>query len=206
METARALLVESLVPNKFWCEVTQTAVYLINSMPTPTLKDISPYEKLFGHPPSYSHLRVFGCLCFVHLPPHEHTKVSPQVAKCVFLGYNEDHKGFLCYDPNIRRLRISHNVVFIEHFPLFSLKPDFHVHDVSFLPYFLVQQLRPAIEKVYVRRQQWQQPIITLQTDPSPSQVSSSSSILSPPLPQLKRSTRITKPPDHFDFPACLLL
>lgn len=112
LETSWALLFESQVPTKFWCEAVHTTVYLINRLPTPVLRNISPFESLYGSPPSYTHLRTFGCLCFVHLPSLEKHKLSNQAAKCVFLGYSDDHKGFLCYDSDARRTRISLNVVF----------------------------------------------------------------------------------------------
>ena len=96
LETVRTLLLESLVPPKFWCDAAQTVVYLLNRHPSSVLGKTTPYEALFGHTPSYAHLRVFGCLCFVHLPPTERTKLSPQTAKCLFLGYSIEPKGFLC--------------------------------------------------------------------------------------------------------------
>ena len=98
LETVCTLLIASLVPLNFWCDTAQTAVYLLNRHPSSVLVKTTPYEALFGHAPSYSHLRVFGCLSFVHLQPTERTKFSPQVTKCIFLGYNTEHKGFLCYD------------------------------------------------------------------------------------------------------------
>ena len=113
LETVRTLLLESLVPPTFWCDAAQTAVYLLNRHPSSILGKTTPYEALFGHTPSYSHLRVFGCLCFVHLPPTERTKLSPQAAKCLFLGYSTENKGFLCYDQSEKRMRISHNVIFL---------------------------------------------------------------------------------------------
>ena len=82
-------------------------------------------------PPSYIHLRVIGCLCFVHLPPTERTKLSPQATKCIFLGYSTEHNGFLCYDQSEKRMRISRNVIFLEYIPFFSLRLDNHHVDVS---------------------------------------------------------------------------
>lgn len=34
---------------------------------------------------------------------------------CVFFSYSSLHKGYLCYDPHSRKIRISWNVVFREH-------------------------------------------------------------------------------------------
>lgn len=104
LETIRTLLVESLVPHKFWCEAAYTAIPIINRIPSCVLGKVSPYECLFGHPPSYSHLKVFGCfsLCFIHFPSLKRNKLSPQAARYLFLGYSDEHKGFLCFDPKDR--------------------------------------------------------------------------------------------------------
>jgi len=89
-----------------------TAVYLINHMPSPTLHLDSPYSRLFGVPPDYNSLHVFGCICFVHLPPIECHKLAAQSVQCAFLGYSNSHKGFVCYDADANKLRISCNVFF----------------------------------------------------------------------------------------------
>ncbi|XP_059454959.1 uncharacterized protein LOC132185165 [Corylus avellana] len=47
--------------------------------------------------------------------PHERTKLEPRSRLCCFLGYGVEHKGYRCYDPVSRRLRISRHVVFWEH-------------------------------------------------------------------------------------------
>ena len=113
LEIVRTLLVESLVPPKFWCEAAHTTIHIINRLPSSVPGKVSPFECLFGYPPSYSHLRVFGCLCFVHLPSLERNKLSPQAARSMFLGYSNEHKGFLCYEHKERRLHISRNVLFL---------------------------------------------------------------------------------------------
>ena len=49
------------------------------------------------------------------LQPHERTKLEPRARLCCFLGYGIQEKGYRCWDPVSRRLRISHHVVFWEH-------------------------------------------------------------------------------------------
>ena len=87
LETARALRFQSHLPIKFWGEcVLTTAAYLINCLPTPLLSKKSPFEILYNKPPSYSHMRVFGCLAYA-TSVHPPSKFSPRAHRCVFLGY-----------------------------------------------------------------------------------------------------------------------
>ena len=59
-------------------------------------------------------------VCFVLLPSIERTKFSPRSAMCVLLSYSPEHKGYHCYDPVSRRLRISRHVTFLEDTPYYS--------------------------------------------------------------------------------------
>ncbi|KAI5336302.1 hypothetical protein L3X38_015569 [Prunus dulcis] len=110
----RTLLVTSKVPYCFWAYAALTAVHLINLTPTLVLNWITPYSVLFHRPPSYSHLRVFGCSCFPHLGPYVPNKLMSRSIECVFLGYSIHHKGYRCLDPSTGRVYVSRNVIFNE--------------------------------------------------------------------------------------------
>ncbi|CAN1245557.1 Retrovirus-related Pol polyprotein from transposon RE1 [Linum grandiflorum] len=114
LDLTRALLLESKVPATFWQEAVHTVIYLINRQITPTLNDVSPLYALYSRQPAYDRLRIFGCVCFVLLPPQERTKLTTKTARCVFLGYSDNHKGYMCYDPALRRMRIAYHVLFLE--------------------------------------------------------------------------------------------
>jgi hypothetical protein len=101
-------------------------VYTINRCPLTVIQNTIPYEWLFGTAPNYSLLKVFGCVCFVFLQPHERTKLQPRSQLCCFLGYGFEEKGYQCYDPVAKRLRVSRHVVFWEHKIFYSL-PSFSV-------------------------------------------------------------------------------
>uniref|UniRef100_A0A2N9G329 Uncharacterized protein n=1 Tax=Fagus sylvatica TaxID=28930 RepID=A0A2N9G329_FAGSY len=116
-------------------EVALTAVYTINRIPSPTTHKKSPFELLYGQLPDYSSLRVFGCVCFVSLPSHERNKLEPRSRLCCFLGYGISQKGFRCYDPISRRLRISRHVEFWEH-QTFSSRQHFPLISSSMTPIF----------------------------------------------------------------------
>ncbi|KAL4010710.1 hypothetical protein IC575_027725 [Cucumis melo] len=125
LDSVRAQLLSGSCPEKFWGEAALTSVYVINRLPSQVIHNISPFERLYGTPPTYSHLKVFGCACFVLLHSHEHTKLEPRARLCCFLGYGTEHKGFRCWDPISQRLRISRHVTFWEH-RMFSSLSSFH--------------------------------------------------------------------------------
>ena len=155
LDVVRTLLLESSIPPRFWCEALSTAVHLINRLPSPTTNHVSPFSKLFGHSPLYSDLRTFGCVCFVHLPPHERQKLTAQSVKCVFLGYVIPHKGYVCYDPHASRIRVSRNVIFFENQYFFPSHVQLSSASVSLLPIFsesppIVERFKPGF--VYERR------------------------------------------------------
>jgi hypothetical protein len=92
----------------------------------------SPHYCLYHQHPSYLNLHTFGCVCLVHLPPHERHKLSTQSVKCAFMGYNISYKGNVCYDPCFNKIRISRNVVFFENQCFFSTHVE-SLPDISIL-------------------------------------------------------------------------
>jgi hypothetical protein len=114
VETGLALLSHAHVPLHHWDDAFQTACYLINRLPTPTLNNSSPYVTLFQSSPDYTLLRVFGCACWPNLRPYNSHKLQPHSTQCVFLGYSLHHKGYKCLNIKSGRLYISRDVVFEE--------------------------------------------------------------------------------------------
>uniref|UniRef100_A0A2N9EQA9 Integrase catalytic domain-containing protein n=1 Tax=Fagus sylvatica TaxID=28930 RepID=A0A2N9EQA9_FAGSY len=121
LDTVRALTNAASTPALFWGESALTAVYIINRCPSPVVQNTTSYERLFGTASNYSLLKVFGCVCFVLLQPHEHTKLQPRSQLCCFLGYGLEEKGYRCYDPVAKRLQVFRHVVFWEHKMFYSL-------------------------------------------------------------------------------------
>lgn len=68
LEMTRCMLYEKNLPKKFWAEAASTAVYLQNRLLTRAVKDQTPFEAWYGFKPSLNFLRIFGCLCFTHVP------------------------------------------------------------------------------------------------------------------------------------------
>ena len=86
VETGLSLLAHSSVPQRFWHFAFETAVYLINRMPSRSNSNISPFEIVNKRPPDYSFLRVFGCQCFPHLRPNNSHQKDFRSLPCLFLG------------------------------------------------------------------------------------------------------------------------
>ena len=80
----------------------------------------SPLEVLQDKIPDISHLKVFGCTCFVHLLATHRDKLDPRVIKCVFMGYSTTQKGYKCYDLVLQKLHVSRDVKFLEDTKYFS--------------------------------------------------------------------------------------
>jgi len=114
-EKVRCMLSNAGLPNGFWAEALATAVHLINRSPNKKL-DLKVAEEIWsGKPPSYKHLRVFGCEAYCHIPKEFRDKLAPKSKKCIFLGYGESGEmGFRLWDPEARKIIRSNDVFFNE--------------------------------------------------------------------------------------------
>lgn len=78
-------MAHSSTPSKFWHFAFETAVYLINRLPTQINHGKSPFELIFGITLDYLCLKTFGCLCFPYLRPYNKHKITYRSQPCVFL-------------------------------------------------------------------------------------------------------------------------
>nr|XP_043615796.1 uncharacterized protein LOC122587696 [Erigeron canadensis] len=114
VETGLALLHYAGLPLSFWSHAFQTAVYLINRLPTPNLNSKTPYHMLYRASPNYTKLKTFGCLCYPWLKPYATSKLEPRSQPCIFLGYSTSKSAYKCFDSRTNRLYHSRHVVFVE--------------------------------------------------------------------------------------------
>ena len=95
-EGGQALLADAALPMSFWLDAVMTRQYLVNRLPTSTLpENTTPFEVInVGRKPDLSHLRVWGCECFVAVPNEIRTKAGPKRFRAIFVGYEEHRVGW----------------------------------------------------------------------------------------------------------------
>lgn len=74
VEAAKAMLHDQNLHFSFWAEATNTVVYIQNRCPHSILENITPEEVFTGNKPDLSHLRIFGCPVYIHIPKEGRTK------------------------------------------------------------------------------------------------------------------------------------
>ena len=114
VESARSMLLTSRLPKNMWVEAVGCAIYLLNRVPCRATPDATPFERFFNRKPDVSHLKVFGCDAYLHIPKEERSKFDSKSLKCHFVGYSDTQKGYRLWDPVHRKLKIGRDVKFDE--------------------------------------------------------------------------------------------
>ena len=73
---------------------------------------MTPYQCWWGKRPRIDHFRVFGCVVWAHIPKEKRTKLDPKATQCIFVGYSEHAKAYVCWDAVRRKHIISRDVYF----------------------------------------------------------------------------------------------
>eukprot|EP00253_Pinus_taeda_P032839 PITA_32839 len=114
MERERSMLSGAGLGQEFWVEAVETTCYLVNRSPSSALEDKTPQKVWTGKKPSLSHLRVFGCDAYVHVPKEKRTKLNSKYKKCIFIGYKDGLKGYKLWNLVTRKVVYNRDVVFRE--------------------------------------------------------------------------------------------
>ncbi|KAF8378940.1 hypothetical protein HHK36_028365 [Tetracentron sinense] len=109
----RSMLKSKQMPNAFWAEAVECAVYLLNRCPMRSVWNMTPQEAWSGRKPSVGHLRVFGCIAYAHVPKQRRTKLDDR-SEHVLIGYDSRTKAYKLYDPHSGKVSLSRDVEFDE--------------------------------------------------------------------------------------------
>ncbi|GKV20502.1 hypothetical protein SLEP1_g30621 [Rubroshorea leprosula] len=114
LNMARSMMKTKKMPRKFWAEVVECAVYLLNRCTTKVVENKTLIELWSGRKPSVHHLKVFGSIAFAHVHDGKRTKLDDKCKKYVFVGYDYRTKGYRLYDPEGGKAVINRDVDFDE--------------------------------------------------------------------------------------------
>ena len=181
LQVARALKFQAHLPTQFWGECALTAVHIINRLPSPVISFKTPYELLYSKPPSFFHLRVFGCLAYA-TNVHTSHKFDSRAIPSIFIGYPIAQKGYKLFNLSTKKIFTSRDVKFHETiFPYSSVQPKFSLplttHQSSPIPL-----ITSSIDSSFNFNVIPLSPILSSQLSPnSPDQISSSPPAVEPP-------------------------
>ena len=131
VECAYSMLQGKNISKGFCAEAINTAVYLKNISPSKSLDLQTPFEVFHGYKLQASHLRVFGCKDFAHVPKDERRKHDAKSIKSLFIGYCIDKKAYKLFDPSSYKLLASRDVVFHENVDKSDKMNDIGVWHIS---------------------------------------------------------------------------
>ena len=73
--------------------------------------DISPEEAWTGAKSSVTHLRIFGSICYKHVPDQLRRKLDDKDMPHILIGYHSTG-GYKLYDPGSGQVSISRDVIY----------------------------------------------------------------------------------------------
>ena len=114
MERVRSMLAHAKLQKMFWVEAPMTTTYVIYRSPVVPLDDDIPQRVWSGKDVSYRHLRVFGCLAYVHVAKDQRGKLDPKSRPCIFIGYRDDEFGYRLWDSTEKKVIRSRDIVFMQ--------------------------------------------------------------------------------------------
>jgi len=98
----------------YWEEATSIIVYIHNRSPNVVLDEKTLEEVFTCEKPNISHLHIFGCHVYIHIPKEKRAKMEPSRKKGNFIGYSENSKEFRIYILGERHVEVNWDVTFHE--------------------------------------------------------------------------------------------
>lgn len=108
----RAMLADVELPLEFWAIAADTSVYLYNKIPIGNRKTIpeQDWTKLLV---KVDHLRIFGCVAYVHIPKDKRKKLEPTAWKGIIVGYM-GNSLYRIWNPITKKVEMAGSVRFDE--------------------------------------------------------------------------------------------
>ncbi|KAH9715667.1 hypothetical protein KPL71_021147 [Citrus sinensis] len=107
LNVAKSMLKSKRLPKEFWAEAVACTIYLYNRSPTRSVWGKTPQEAWSGRKPDITYLRVFGSIAHVHIPDKSRAKLDDKSEKFIFIGYDNNSKGYKLYNLNNEKIVIK---------------------------------------------------------------------------------------------------
>jgi hypothetical protein len=114
MEVVKTMIHDQDLPMCLWEEATMAVVYVQNRLSHSALGLKTPEEMFTRKKPEVSHLKIFGCPVFIHIPKEKRNKLEPSGKKGIFVGYCEVSKAFRIYIPGHHHIEISRDMTLMK--------------------------------------------------------------------------------------------
>jgi hypothetical protein len=112
--TTRSILKTKSLPGSFWGEKVNAGVYVLNRCPMKSVDGMTPLEEWHGRKPEVHHLKTFRCIVYVRNTTPHLKKLEDRGRKMIFVGYESGSKAYRAYDPIMKRVHVTRDVVFDE--------------------------------------------------------------------------------------------
>ncbi|KAL4033283.1 hypothetical protein IC575_006370 [Cucumis melo] len=120
LDMVRSMMSYTHLPNSFWGYAVQTAVYILNCVPSKSVSK-TPLKLWNGRKGSLRHFRIWGCPA--HVLENNPKKLEPRSKLCLFVGYPKGTRGGYFYDPKDNKVFVSTNATFLEEDHIREHKP-----------------------------------------------------------------------------------
>ncbi|KAH9724536.1 Integrase catalytic domain-containing protein [Citrus sinensis] len=120
LDMLRSMLSYSSLPISFWGLALETAVYLLNLVPSKSVPK-TPIELWSGRKSSLRHVRIWGSPAHVLKPKAD--KIDSRSEVCIFVGYPKGTSGGLFHSPQDRKVIMSTHFTSLEEDYMNNFKP-----------------------------------------------------------------------------------
>jgi hypothetical protein len=110
------MLDEHMTPRRYWADVISTACYISHQIFLRSILNLTPFELYFGRKSSVSHLRPFGCKCFV-LKHDNLNKFESRSSDGILLAYTPHDRSYRVFSLETNTIVESYDVTFNETIP-----------------------------------------------------------------------------------------
>lgn len=102
----RSILKGENLPHSFWGEVAMTKIYVFNKCPTKLLDSMVPKEAWSRNKPSVKNFKIFGSLCYKHVPDQRRNLLDDKHENKIFVRYKST-SSYKLYNPENQQVTFN---------------------------------------------------------------------------------------------------